>query len=98
MIDVTVYTLPSCVQCESTKRMMKANGIEFTEVPLQDHPDKAKEFMDQGYTTAPIVTTDIKVWSGFRYEKIKSLAQYLDTFRVHETRFPNPVDKDNQES
>ncbi len=98
MIDVTVYTLPNCVQCESTKRLMKANNIEFTEVALQDHPEKAQEFVEQGHKTAPIVTTDIKIWSGFKYEKIKSLAQYLDTLRVQDSRFPTPVDKESTES
>lgn len=94
MIDVTVYTLPNCVQCESTKRMMKAEGIEFTEVALQDHPDKAKEFIEQGYKTAPIVTTDIKIWSGFRYEKIKSLAQYINSEKVHDSHYKKPLDSD----
>lgn len=94
MIEVTVYTLPNCVQCESTKRMMRVEGIEFTEVALQDHPDKAKEFMDQGFTQAPIVTTDIKVWSGFRYEKIKSLAQHISSERVHDSHFKRSLDSD----
>ncbi|MEY4945034.1 MAG: glutaredoxin-like protein NrdH, partial [Actinomycetota bacterium] len=26
---VTVYTLPACVQCDSTKRMLQRNQIEY---------------------------------------------------------------------
>jgi glutaredoxin-like protein NrdH len=74
-MTVTVYTLPNCSQCESTKRLMTANNIEFTEVALQEHPDKVEEFLAQGHRTAPIVTTDTKVWSGFKYEEIRALIQ-----------------------
>lgn len=97
MIEVTVYTLPNCVQCETTKRMMRSHNIEFTEVALQDNPDKLKEFIAQGHTTAPIVTTDIKTWSGFRLDKIKSLALHLDAERVHDAHSTVTVDRDQSE-
>ena len=76
-MQVTVYTTPNCPQCMTTKRMMDKKGIRYEEVALQDNPEKLEEFKEQGFTSAPIVTTDIKVWSGFRFEKIESLAQYL---------------------
>lgn len=85
-MQVTVYTTPNCPQCMTTKRMMEKEGVEYSEVALQDNPDKLEEFRAQGFTSAPIVTTDIKVWSGFRFEKIKSLAQYLHTERVVSSR------------
>jgi glutaredoxin-like protein NrdH len=82
MTDVIVYTLPNCAQCESTKRLMLSHDIEFTELPLQDHPDKVEEFLEQGHRTAPIVTTGTKIWSGFRFEEIKALAQHLHSERA----------------
>jgi glutaredoxin-like protein NrdH len=66
--------------------MMDKKGIKYEEVALQDNPEKLEEFKAQGLTSAPIVTTDIKVWSGFRFEKIESLARYLNTERLHEER------------
>ena len=78
-MKTTVYTLPNCVQCDNTKRLMAANNIEFTELALQDHPDKAQEFINQGFKTAPIVDTGSKVWSGFNYEEIKALAKVIDS-------------------
>jgi hypothetical protein len=39
--------------------------------------DKLAEFKAKGHTTAPIVTTDIKMWSGFRFDKIQGLAHYI---------------------
>lgn len=74
-IPVTVYTLPVCVQCNQTKKLMDRLGIRYTEVELT--PEKADEFKAQGHFSAPIVTTDIKVWSGFRMSKILSLADYI---------------------
>lgn len=77
-IPVTVYTNgPACVQCNSTKRMMKSLGINFTEVDLREHPELVETFREQGHTSAPIVTTDIKIWSGFRHSKIVSLHDYI---------------------
>jgi glutaredoxin-like protein NrdH len=77
-IPVTVYHIgPSCVQCNQTKRMMDNLGIEYVQVDLREHPDILEGFKAEGLSSAPIVTTDIKKWSGFRYEKIKSLATYI---------------------
>jgi glutaredoxin-like protein NrdH len=70
----------------TTKRMMDKKGIKYEEVALQDNPEKLEEFRAQGFTSAPIVTTDIKIWSGFRFEKIESLAQYLHAERAVEGR------------
>jgi glutaredoxin-like protein NrdH len=77
MMEVKVYTTPNCSQCMATKRHMDRLNIPYTEIPLQDNPDKIEEFVAQGHATAPIVTTDIKIWSGYRHSKIESLGQYL---------------------
>lgn len=67
------------MQCESTKRQMDRLGIEYQVEDLTDpkNAQKLADFQDQGFTAAPIVTTDIKTWSGFRFNKIQSLANYL---------------------
>ena len=79
---VTVYTTKNCVQCMSTKRQLQKYNIEFTEVSLETVPEKLAEFKEAGYVSAPIVTTDTKIWSGFRLEKIKNLAGYIDSIRA----------------
>ena len=76
-MQINVWTLPNCVQCMQTKRVLEREGIRYEEKALQDHPEKIVEFREKGLTAAPIVETDIKLWSGFRLEKIKSLANYL---------------------
>ena len=79
MVDVVVYTTPNCPQCMSTKNLMQKKGIEYREVDLTKDIDKLEEFKAQGYVSAPIVTTDIKIWSGFRFDKIDSLAKYVNS-------------------
>lgn len=78
-IPVAIYTNPNCVQCDNTKRQFDKFGIEYTVVNLADVPDKLAEFIEQGHRTAPVVTTDTKIWSGFRLAKIKSLADHINS-------------------
>lgn len=69
----------------ATKRHMDRLGIEYTEVPLQDNPDMIREFIEQGHTTAPIVTADAKIWSGYRHTNIETLGQLLRAEKAHTT-------------
>ena len=73
-MSVTVYSLPNCSQCMATKRHMDRKGIEYSEVDLSQHPDKIKEFIELGHSTAPIVTAGEKIWSGYRHSEIESLS------------------------
>ncbi len=47
---VTVYTLPACVQCDSTKRMMQRNQIEYDEVDMSQDPVALDMVKTLGYT------------------------------------------------
>ena len=73
---VTVYSKPSCVQCDGTKRSLNKAGIEFTEVDLTEHA-AALEYVteDLGYAQAPVVVTAEGHWSGFRPDRIKALTR-----------------------
>ena len=73
MSQVTIYTLPSCVQCDSTKRYLKREMIEFVEVKLQDDPQAHEMVTSKGFTQAPIVMAGEEAWSGFRLDKLKEL-------------------------
>jgi glutaredoxin-like protein NrdH len=82
-MTVTVWTTENCVQCMMTKKQFDKLGIDYEEKSLADHPLTVDIFKAQGFTSAPIVTTDIKTWSGFRLDKIKSLANYLMGEKAH---------------
>lgn len=76
-MKVTVWTKSSCVQCEQTKKQLDKLGIAYEEQNLEENPLVLEGFKAQGLLSAPIVTTDTKAWSGFRLDKIQSLARHL---------------------
>jgi len=76
-MKITVWTLPTCVQCEQTKKQFDKLGIQYEEQSLEDNPLVLEGFKQQGLLAAPIVTTDTKAWSGFRLDKIQSLARHI---------------------
>ena len=72
-MSVTVYTLPSCVQCDSTKRMLKSIDVDYEEVDMSQDPVALEMVKTLGYTAAPVVVSGDDHWSGFRMEKIQAL-------------------------
>jgi len=73
-LTVVIYTLPSCVQCDTTKRMLKKIDVEYREVDLSVNEEAYQMVKALGYTAAPVVVAGEEHWSGFRPEKIQSLA------------------------
>jgi len=70
---VTVYTLPSCVQCDSTKRYLKRNLVEYQEVDLSKDSQAMQRIREMGYTQAPVVEVGDSSWSGFRMDELQKL-------------------------
>lgn len=88
MMVVTVWEKPNCVQCAQTKRVMEQEGIIFRTKRLDKSAKAIERFKEMGLMAAPIVETDTKRWSGFRLEKIRSLAQHLRAERIHGINVP----------
>lgn len=71
---VTVYSLPSCVQCDQTKTLMRRLGIKFRDVDLSVNDKLRGEIRDTyGFSTAPVVVTPEDAWGGFDPAKIRGL-------------------------
>lgn len=87
-LTVTIWELPNCVQCRQTKRVMDQEGIKYRVRQLNRSPKAVERFKELGLMQAPIVETDTKRWSGFRVEKIRSLANHLRTERMHGKNVP----------
>ena len=86
MMKITVWELPNCVQCMQTKREFDKRGIIYTARKLT--PKAADKFLAMGFTSAPIIETDKKRWSGFRLDKIKSLEYHLKHERMRGENVP----------
>lgn len=76
MSPITVYTKSSCRQCVQTKRVLDKEGLEYSEVNIEDDMD-ARQYVtgDLGYVQAPVVVAGDEHWAGFRPQRIKDLAR-----------------------
>ncbi|WP_193096635.1 glutaredoxin-like protein NrdH [Brevibacterium sp. FME17] len=72
---ITVYTKPSCVQCNATYRALDAKGLDYTTVDLSADVEALEAVKALGYMQAPVVVTTDDHWSGFRPDKIATLTQ-----------------------
>jgi glutaredoxin-like protein NrdH len=70
----TVYTLPSCVQCDATKRFLAKNLIEYKTVDLSSDLEAYEYVKSLGFNAAPVVVTDNDAWSGFNPDKLSALS------------------------
>ena len=76
-MSITVYTKPSCVQCNATYRALDAAGIEYDIRDLSEDLVALEQVKALGYMQAPVVVTDEGHWSGFRPDKIEELVARL---------------------
>jgi len=74
---ITVWTKSNCVQCEMTKKQFDKLGITYEVKDLEADVFALEGFKANGLMAAPIVVTDDRKWSGFRLDKIQSLARHL---------------------
>lgn len=73
---VTVYTKPSCVQCNATYRALDKKGIAYNSLDISEDAEALENLKALGYQQAPVVTSPVGDWSGFRSDKIDELALY----------------------
>ena len=76
-MSITVYTKPSCVQCNATYRALDAAGIEYEIRDLTEDPAALEQVKTLGHLQVPVVIAGEDHWSGFRPDKIAELASRL---------------------
>ncbi len=74
---ITVYTQPSCPQCDMTKKVLDKLGIEHETVDVTADPDAHAYVTGLGYAQAPVVVVGDgeEHWSGFRAERLRGLVE-----------------------
>jgi len=87
-MKITLWTKPSCQQCEMTKKQFDKRGINYTTRRLDRSPKAVERFLELGLMAAPIVETDDRRWSGFRLDKINSLEHHLKVERMRGHNVP----------
>ena len=77
-MKIDVYSAPDCNACLATKNWLTREGLQYNEIDVSKD-DAANRFCaDLGYTMLPVVVAGEDHWSGFRYEKLKSLGRQRD--------------------
>lgn len=77
-MQVTVYTTPSCAQCEMTKKTLTRGNVTYDVVDLSLDAT-AMEYVTKelGYSAAPVVVAGTQHWSGFRLGAIQNLTKAI---------------------
>jgi len=74
-MSVVVYTKPSCVQCDQTKRFLDKSSIEYTTVDITVDTEAFDKIIAMGFKAAPVVITDNDSWAGFNPSKLAKLVE-----------------------
>lgn len=78
-MTITVYSKPSCVQCDATYRALAKRGLPYTQVDMSQD-EKALEYVKAlGHQQAPVVFVEhedgrVEHFSGYRPDLLKALA------------------------
>ncbi len=73
-MNVTVYSKPSCVQCNATYRALEQKGVDYSVIDLSKDEEAFNMVRDLGYMQVPVVVAGEEHWAGFRPDKIGALA------------------------
>lgn len=74
-MTVTIYTKPACQQCTATHRAFEKAGVLVESVDITQDPEARELVLALGYLQAPVVVAGNEHWSGFRPDRIKTLAK-----------------------
>ena len=72
MVDVKIYTTPTCHFCKLTKEFFRENNVKYEEINLAGNPDKAREMIEKsGQMGVPVIEVGGKIIIGFDKAALK---------------------------
>jgi glutaredoxin-like protein NrdH len=78
VMQVIVYTTPTCPQCEMTKKVLTKGNVSFEVVDLSTNSEAMAYVKEElGYTAAPVVVAGTQHWSGFRLGALDTLTKAI---------------------
>ena len=79
---IIVYSKPNCVQCSATYRALDKAGLVYRTVDVALDVEALEQVRALGYAQAPVVVAGEDHWSGFRPDKIRTLALAVESVAV----------------
>lgn len=73
-MSVTVYSKPSCVQCNATMRALDKKGVNYSVIDVTEDQAAYDRVIELGAQQVPVVETETEHWTGYRPDKISSLS------------------------
>lgn len=74
MPNVTIYTTTTCPWCHKAMDFLKENKVKFTEVNVQENPDRANEVIEKsGQMGVPVIDIDDQIIIGYNESALKKL-------------------------
>lgn len=75
-LKVTVYSKPSCIQCEMTKMYLDQHKIKFKTVDVFETEGALEKIKSYGFKGMPVVVPDDNfdnAWVGYNLDRLEEL-------------------------
>lgn len=91
---VTIYSRHDCPGCALVQRSLARSGVSFEVVDLEERPELAAAFKQQGLAALPIIqTADGQRTAGFRPDRIKQIIALASTSSPVQSSSPSSRDE-----
>lgn len=71
-MTVTIYSTSTCPYCKLAKAFMTEKHVAYTEINVQENPEKAEEMIQKsGQMGVPVIDVDGKIIVGFDQPALK---------------------------
>ena len=77
-MTVIVYSTPRCPQCNATKRQLDRMGVPYRQIDVTVDTEASAMLRAAGYRQAPVVMAGDRVWTGYRPDLLRTLAERHD--------------------
>lgn len=72
MVNVKIYTTPTCPWCHKTKEFFKENHVKYEEIDVAGNQKAAQEMIKKsGQMGVPVIDIDGEIMVGYDVDKLK---------------------------
>lgn len=70
MVNVEVYTTPTCEDCKNFKKFLNEHQVQYTEYDIAEHPDHAETLRKRsGKNLVPTIFINDQMYFGFVFNR-----------------------------